>query len=123
MRFTVLFVDLIYIALFTMCSNLTPESRSMEQINLSIKNLKRAYLDTAETGVILEILFYDPWLEKRDSVKFYSVELDENFTTIGELQRMDMVPFADTLLRKVIRISTDHSQLPGSFLYEVGAGT
>lgn len=104
-----------------MCSNFTSERSSMENIKLSVNGLKKAYLDTAHTGVTLEILFYDPLLDDRDSVKFYSVELQENFELKGELKRMNMVVINDTLLRNVVNILTIPEHLPYSVLYEVGA--
>lgn len=115
---------LILIAFYISCTTSpTPNinQRSMENVRVSINGLKRAYLDTARAGVTLEILFYDPWLENRDSVKFFLVPRDDKFIAIGKFQGMKMDIYADTLLRKAIRIPTDGIPLPVSFLYEVGA--
>ncbi len=109
------------IAFFIMCSSSTPGGKSMEKVKLSINGLKKIYLDTTESGVTLEILFYDPWIEERDSIQYYIGELDQDFNPIIGFQGMYMAPHADTLLRKVIHIPFDNLDLPYGVVYEVGA--
>ncbi len=115
---------LLLVAFYISCTTsptLNKNQKSMENVWLSVNGLKRAYLDTAHTGITLEILFYDPWLENRDSVKFFLVPRDDEFRAVGTFQGMKMDIYADTLLRKVIKIPTDSIPLPVSFLYEIGA--
>lgn len=111
------------ISFFIQCSVLTPgnqDAATMENVNFSINGLKKAYLDTLQKGIKLEVLFHDPWLNSRDSVKFYIVPCDRKFNHLGDLQRMKMRTYADTLLKEVIWIPTDSIELPVSFFYELG---
>jgi hypothetical protein len=108
------------IALAINCSIQNPNKGSLENVSISVKDLKRAYLDTTESGVNLEIVYNDPWIEERDSVQFYIGEVNQDFNPVSGFQGIYLEKHSDKILRKVIHIPFDKSNTPRGVVYEVG---
>lgn len=118
MRFQLILISLTF---FSMCSTVTPERKSMENVMLSTIGLQKAYLDTARTGVKLEFHYSDPWLKDRDSIRFFLGELDDNFDPVFGYDELKMKRHSDTAMKAFVHLTFDHLELPVGVLYEVGA--
>jgi len=115
-------INILLILILLSCSNPKThleEQKILDNVGFSFNGLQKAYLDSAKSGVTLEIQYYDKWLTKRDSIKFYWMAIDQDFNRLEELQRLDLKIKSDSLAQRHVRFGSD--SLPSTFMYEVGA--